>query len=756
VPLREQILPMLPQGVSAINTLVGVWREEEEWTYFLGTYPIYSHRATDLRMFRLVTSQLIKCGACRSVEIMKTFGVSKSSVVRSLRKLRGGGAEAFFTPRNRRRGGTVLTKEVVKEAQELLNKEYSIREAAKEMGIRYDTVRKAITDGRLRQPVRQEAATSKSSRDVVDTHAADSIGTACTRVEERVLASFGISDGALIRFESSLDVPHGGVLCALPSLLVNGVLEGAERVLGQVKGYYRMVHVVLLLAFMALCRIKTVEQLRGHAPGEFGKLLGLDRVPEVRCLRRKMDELSAADAAEKWAAHLSTHWMECEPESVGTLYVDGHVRVYHGGLTNPPRRYVSRERLCLRGTTEYWVNDVIGRPFFVVEKAIDPGLLKTLEEAIVPRLLKEVPGQPSEQELEADRERSRFVVVFDREGYSPAFFRKMWQDHRIGCISYHKHPSKAWPEQWFSEHEVRMPQGELVKMRLAEMGTLVGSGKDALWMKEVRKLTDSGHQTSLISTAYELPHTRLAACMFSRWCQENFFRYMMHHFAIDLLVEYGAYDFPDTERVVNPAWREGDRTRNSVQNKLRYLRACFAEMTIHPESEEATRRYSKWLEKKSTLLEQIEHYEHQLEEVKGRLKGTPKHITWGQLEQKDTFQRLRPGRKRLMDTIRMIAYRAETAMTRVLVSPTVDAAAARRVVQNLFATEADILPDPDNNLLRVRIHGASRPAANRSLEQLFAHLNEADVLYPGTDMRLSFELRAKCPNLVQMVSPNLP
>jgi len=42
----------------------------------------------------------------------------------------------------------------------------------------------------------------------------------------------------------------------------------------------------------------------------------------------------------------------------------------------------------------------------------------------------------------------------------------------------------------------------------------------------VRKLTDSGHQTSLISTAFDLPHTQLAGRMFSRWCQENFFNYM--------------------------------------------------------------------------------------------------------------------------------------------------------------------------------------------------------------------------------------
>ncbi len=83
-------------------------------------------------------------------------------------------------------------------------------------------------------------------------------------------------------------------------------------------------------------------------PGEFGKLLGSDRVPEVRCLRKKMDDVSAGDAAELCAAHLAKHWMAAGPSVVDTLYIDGHVRVYHGHQTKLPRRFVSRDKLCLR------------------------------------------------------------------------------------------------------------------------------------------------------------------------------------------------------------------------------------------------------------------------------------------------------------------------------------------------------------------------------------------------------------------------
>jgi hypothetical protein len=687
---------------------------------------------------------LIDSGACRHADIIKTFGVSKSSVNRALKKLRQGGIEGFFQRKPGGRKGTILSPEVLGQAQELLDRGCSRHEVALELEVRLDTLRKAINDGRLSERSATHGppmeGTNKSSRNAVDAAAANGLGTACTRVWDRVGAAVGLLGTAETRFEACVDVPNGGVLCALPALLENGLLEGAERMLGKINGYYSVFQLLLVLAFMALCRIKSVERLRGNPPGEFGKLLGLDRIPEVRCLREKMDALSVGNSAEIWATHLSKHWMEAAPEVAGTLYVDGHVRVYHGNLTKLPRRYVTRQRLCLRGTTDYWVNDIIGQPFFLVEKAIDPGLVQVLEHEIVPRLLEEVPKQPDEGTLEDNPSFCRFILVFDREGYSPAFFLRMWRNHRVACISYHKHPDDEWPACWFMEHSVLMPDGESVTMRLAEMGTLLGAGKQAFWVREVRKLTDSGHQTSLISTAYELPHTQLAARMFSRWCQENFFRYMKQHFEIDMLYEYGVVELPDTEKVVNPCFRELERSRNQLQTKIRYRRARFAEMTMHPESETDPEKYIKWLEKKSNLLEEIDQYEHQLAALKSEIKKTPKHIHWKELEDKDRFNRLLPGRKRLMDTVRMIAYRSETAMAGLLIDSIVKMPDARRLLQTLFVTDADILPDVQNNLLRVRVHNASTHADNRSITVLLDELNKAEVEYPGTNLRLVYEL----------------
>jgi hypothetical protein len=322
---------------------------------------------------------------------------------------------------------------------------------------------------------------------------------------------------------------------------------------------------------------------------------------------------------------------------------------------------------------------------------------------------------------------------------------EMWQRHRIACITYKKFCGKDnnWPIEMFSDVEVSMPNGELVTIALAEQGSLIGSGKKKIWVREIRKLTDSGHQTSLISTAYDLPHDALAARMFSRWCQENFFRYMMRHYAIDLIAEYGVDDFPDTEMVVNPTRRELTKKRNSINGKLKNRRAKFTALNLSPKPEKDVKKHKQWEKNKSILLEEIEHFEHQLKSIKKKLKEMPTHISWGELEEEDKFQRLRPERKQFLDTVRMIAYRAETAMAALLKSKTVDTPAARQILLDLFSTEADIIPDKENKILLVQIHGASRPVVNRVLEDLFVTLNKTEMIYPGTEMQLRYELGVK-------------
>jgi transposase len=749
--IPQALLPLIADGATRISDLISVVSEKGQWIYFCGAQPVFQHPENDRRSFRMFTAQLICQCVCRQVDIVRAFGVSKNSVIRSVNTYRAGGVKAFYAPRPTR-GASVVTPEVTAQAQPLLGAGWSPREVAEQLGLKLDTLRKAIQQGRLAKPLplqpgesapekapvpQPPTASDKSTRAVEDATA--EMGTACTRPDERVLAAFGLLDGAPTRFETCRDVAFGGVLCALPALAENGLFRHIHDGLAQLRGYYSTLHVIVLLAHMALCRIKAVEQLQYEPPGELGKLLGLDRVPEVRCLRHKLTALSIADGPKKWAGLLSRDWLEAAPELAGALYVDGHVRLYHGSQTALPKRYVSRQRLCLRGTTDYWVNDALGQPFFAVERPIDHGLLEALRSDIVPRLLKDVPGQPTAEELKADRYRARFVILFDREGYSPEFFKEMWQTHRIACITYRKYPQGDWPTAEFAEIETMLPGGEQVSLRLAERGIWIGDRKSGLWVREVRKLTTSGHQVSLISTAFGASAPEDSARLFSRWSQENFFRYMMQHYAIDLLNEYGTEEIREIKRpVVNPRWRELDRQKRSVKSKLTHRQARFAALTLHPESDASAQ--AKWEKRKAELVEEIEQLEHELMGISSQLKTTPSHLDWDQLPETEKFQRLAPSRKQLVDTVKMIAYRAETAMTSVVRESLARTDDARSLLRDLFRSEADLLPDLELRVLQVQVHPMSNPRSNRAIAHLLEHLNAAEFTYPGTSLQLIYSI----------------
>jgi transposase len=757
--LPQALLPLIPAGATPINDLISVVREDKQWTYFCGVQPVFQHPDDDRQSFRMFTAQLCCQSACTQAQIIRTFGVSKNSVLRSVAKYRQQGNSGFYQPRHHR-GPAVMTAEVTAQAQKLLDLGHVRSQVAAALGLKYDTLRKTINQGRLREPgpppaedtSQQPAApappvipSDKSARSDADAAAGEEMGIACTRPCERVLAAIGmLPGGATTQFQPCRDVSYGGVLCALPALAENG-LFGHLETLPVLSGYYRRLHVILLLAYMALCRIKAVEQLQYQPSGELGKLLGLDRIPEVRCLRKKLTQLSQHEAPQRWAAVLSQQWMEQCPELTGTLYVDGHVRLYHGHLTQLPRRYVSRLRLCLRGTTDYWVNDALGRPFFSVERPIDHGLLEAIRSDVLPRLLQDVPGQPTAEQLAADPYLCRFVIVFDREGYSPAFFREMWQQHRIACITYHKYPKEPWPESEFTEIAVTMPNGEVLSRQLAERGSWIGSRSEGLWVREVRKLNDSGHQTSLVSTAYGLLSLETAGRLFARWSQENFLRYMLQHFELDALGEYRTEAIPGTNRpVVNPARRELDRQSRSLKSKLTQRQARFAALTLHPQAEES--EIEKWERQKADLQEEIEQLENELNTCKERRGVTPQHLAWEELPEEQKFHRLAPGRKRLIDTVKLLAYRAETALAMIVREELSHVEEARSLIRDLFQSDADIYPDEAAEVLEVRLHTLANPRSNRAIRHLLDHLNAAEFTYPGTKLRLTYTLSAPCRN----------
>ncbi len=568
---------------------------------------------------------------------------------------------------------------------------------------------------------------------MVDEQAA--LGVATTRGEERILASLGQLQAAPIRFEAATDVPQGGVLCALPALLVLGLLRHSTTHFTWLPGFYPLETIFLAIALLALARVPSLEALRYEPPGEWGRLLGLDRIPEVRTLREKLRGLcQAGEKVRAWSSTLAQEWMAAEPESAGTLYVDGHVRVYHGTLTRLPRRYVARQQLCLRGTTDYWVNAMDGQPFFVVSQAADPGLLQTLETEIIPRLLAEVPHQPTAAGLEADPWRARFTLVCDRAVYSPQFMQRQWQEHRIAVITYHKFPGEPWPAQEFTVRPVRLVNGEVVELALAERGVRLSND---FWVREVRQLEESGHQVSMLATDYRRALDGVAAGLFARWCQENFFQYMGRHYGLDKLVEYGTEPLPETTTVVNPAWRRLDQAVRRERAQLTRVQAQFGGLS--PPSGAPPEAVSRYEQEQGRLLAQISEQQQRLEELKTQRKKVPHHLTLKELPEAERFTQLRTSTKHFVDTIKLIAYRAETALVEVVREKLERPDDARALVRQVFSSAADLCPDAGSGTLTIRLHRLSSAIHDAALEHLCAELTATETSFPGTDLRLVFE-----------------
>ncbi len=549
------------------------------------------------------------------------------------------------------------------------------------------------------------------------------------------MAAVGVLREAPVQFAPAADVPLGGVLWALPGLLAEGLLRQSRPRFELPAGFYPLETIFLVLAFMALVRVRSLEALRYEPPGEWGQLVGLDRIPEVRTLRQKLAHLCApSGVAAAWSSELAREWLVAQLDHEGVYYADGHVRVYHGRLAALPRRYVARQKLCLRGTTDYWVNALDGRPFFLVSRPVDPGLIEVLRTEIIPRLLADAPGQPTEAQLAADPLLHRFLMIFDRAAYSPAFFAEQ-KARRVAVLTYHKFAGADWATEEFAPYAVVLANGEELTLSLAERGTCLGNG---LWVREIRQREDTGHQVSMLSTDYRSDLRPLARRLFARWTQENFLKYMREHYAIDRLVEHGTEPLPASTTVVNPAWRLLESQIRRERTRLQREQAAFGALSLSalPEAPEL----ETWQQAKARRHEALTTHATRLAELKAKRKDTPRHITLQELPPGEQFPRLRAERKHFVDTLKLIAYRAETALVGTVREALARSDDGRALVRELMRTPADLLPDPQAQTLTVRLHPLPSRLQDTAVRHLAEELTATETVFPGTNLRLVFTL----------------
>jgi hypothetical protein len=207
---------------------------------------------------------------------------------------------------------------------------------------------------------------------------------------------------------------------------------------------------------------------------------------------------------------------------------------------------------------------------------------------------------------------------------------------------------------------------------------------------------------------------------------------MMEHYDLDGLVQYGSEEIPGTTQVVNPAWRVLDKAVRQMLGRIRKLHAELGAQTIRNEGID--------VEEQAERLHDIQRLEDDAAELRLKRRQTHRKVPLASLPENERPRQLRPLGKMFTDTVKMIAYRAETTLVGLLRPHLAKEEEARALIRELFVSSADLDPDEQNNTLTVRIHRMACPAHDKAIAALLANLSQTDFRHPETGMRLIYEL----------------
>jgi transposase len=537
---------------------------------------------------------------------------------------------------------------------------------------------------------------------------------------DRLFAYMGLLDDAAPMFRAGARIPRAGVLLAMPALLHTGVLDAARDVYGGLgPAFYGLRTSLVTMLLMGLLRIKRPEGLKEHAPDDLGRLLGLDRAPEVKTLRRKLARLASAGRATDFGRALAERRVAARGAALGFLYVDGHVRVYHGKHTLP-KAHVTQMRIALPATTDYWVNDVAGEPLFVVTAEANAGMVKML-----PGLLDEV------RRLIGER---RVTIVFDRGGWSPRLFQQILAAG-FDILTYRKGRSRRVPSTRFHEREAIL-DGRKVRYVLADQRISLLKGK--LRLRQVTRLSDDGqHQTAIITSRFDLSDIEVAFRMFERWRQENFFKYLGEEYALDALVDYQVEPADPTRDVPNPRWNALDAELRAARAHVARLAALYGfEALGNKESLRRTMRGFK-IAHASQNREIVAALER-LAALDAKRSAVPRRVPVQNVVEGQVIK-LAVERKHLTNLLKMVAYQAESDLVRV-VTPHYKRAddEGRTLIQAALASAADL--DVTDTELRLTLAPQSSPHRTRAIAALCDDLNRTPTRFPGTRLTLRFAI----------------
>ena len=757
-----------PTGTVPINSRCTLRTHDAHRAVLVAGVPIAHYKVGDRMAEAYAIVTLVDQGWADQVEVARAFGCSTRTVRRMQERFEEGGLGALGRivgfPKGRRRATVGRMRRV----HDLKTKGFSNRAIADRLGVSEKAIRKLLrrlgwkttefvqaelplpsADPNLSASAAspRPSAVPKAEKTAIAPQAAPTspsqaaqgadpnLSASSTdeplpftfdtdpadRRIDRLFAYLGLLDDAAPLFRSGARIPRAGVLLALPSLVQSGVFDCARGIYGSIgPAFYGLRTTLVALLLLALLRIKRPEALKEHAPDDLGRLLGLDRAPEVKTLRRKLTRLAALGRATSFGRALAERRVAAHGAALGFLYVDGHVRVYHG-MRSIPKAHVARMRIAMPATSDYWVNDAVGEPLFVITAEANAGMVKMLQP-----VLDEV------RQLVGTR---RITIVFDRGGWSPRFFQVIIAQG-FDILTYRKGRSRRVPKRCFRERTACI-NGIDLRYVLADQKIRLLGGK--LRLRQVTRRSENGHQTPIITSRNDLEDIEVAFRMFERWRQENYFKYMREEYALDALVDYQVQEADPAREVPNPRW-------NEIDSQLREARAHAAQLAeqygfkafTNVESVRRTMRGFKIAN--ASKGRQVLAAMQRCAALEAKRAAVPRRVPVQAVIDGEVVK-LATERKHLSNVLKMIAYQAESDLVRA-VAPHYRRAEdeGRSLVQTALAAAADLHVERDE--LCVTIAPLSSAHRSRAIAKLCASLNAAAVCFPGTNLRLRYAVAA--------------
>ena len=742
--LSQLPLPLLPGGAAEIAPGVGLLAGEDGGLVTVHGLATFAWDGGDEAGLRLAAVQLVRLRAASQGQVAGAFGVDPGTIWRWDQALAAGGVAGLVSARRGPKGASKLTPQLVERITGLDAAGATLREIAAATGVSTFSVRNAL--GRVApggQPADADAAAGSAGRDAGDGEEGQGavvpvLPDPVSRDAERALARWGLlGEGAAPVFTPGARYPLAGLLLALPALEGTGLLAAARQVYGQLKdGFYGLTATLLTVVFLALAGEPRAEGATRVPPGALGRVLGLDRAPEVKTIRRKLGELAAAGKAADLVMTLARRHAAARPGALGFLYVDGHARVYYG-TRQVQKTHVARLKFPAPATMETWVTDQQGDPVFMVVAEPSDSLAGELRR-LLPQLRQVVGGH------------RRVTVCFDRGGWSPALFADITAAG-FDLLTWRKGPAPDLPAAAFTTITCTDDRGRAHEYDLAdtvvELGISEGPRKgETVTLRQVTRRVPARagatRQIHALTSRDDLTAGEVCWRLSSRWREENYFRYARTRFALDALDSYAAAPDDPDRMVPNPAKKTAAARFRQAEAAARAAETARDAALLQLRSPAPGQAAYLSNQVINALAAPVEAAWRDLDDAGQAAAAIPARVPLGELA--PDMVRLDAETKQITHAIRMAAYNAETTLARALDGHYARAGnEAYALIREALTTSGDI--HPGNSELLIRLDPLTAPRRTQALAALCDQLTAARACYPGTSLVLRYEVKS-CPS----------